>query len=98
MRLSTKALAVGVLVAGALVLPATAAQAAPGDCTLTRVYNTASVVCGSGTGTYRVVAECWIGHDSLTVEGPAVGIGGTSSVTCYGSGPRLLAWQYEVLS
>jgi opacity protein-like surface antigen len=77
-----KSLLVGVVAAGALTVPATAAQAAPADCTVTKVGNGASGVCASGTGTYSTYAECRYPWDTYTVNGPVVGIGVTSYAGC----------------
>jgi hypothetical protein len=74
------------LVAGGVVAIAGAvpASATASSCTLRQYSHSASAVCTSGTGTYRVVAKC---EDPMhgtvnTYYGPYVGVGGTSAVNC----------------
>jgi hypothetical protein len=74
------------LVAGGFVALAGAspASATASNCYLTQASHSASAVCTSGTGQYRVVAKC---EDPMhgtvnTYYGAWVGVGGTSSVNC----------------
>ncbi|MBV9821542.1 MAG: hypothetical protein JO144_04805 [Actinobacteria bacterium] len=74
------------LLAGGLVALASAvpASATATGCVLTQAQHSASAVCTSGTGQYRVAAKC---EDPMhgtvnTYYGPWVGVGGTSAVNC----------------
>ena len=64
--------AVGGLLAGAVTIPASAAQATPSNCSGRYDLNTYSAFCGKGTGSFRAKARCYK-------------IGGSSYVTRYGA-------------
>ncbi len=84
----TKMLGVAVVGTGLLALAAPA-QALPGSCTAKVVNKTVSAKCSSGTGEFRVWAECinivgGVGGgivDSIKY-GPWRAVGGTSSTAC----------------
>jgi len=102
MRTLARRLLLGTAIVSVGVLgTATAAQAAPANCTLTVGVPTdgAKVRCTSGTGEYRVVLECIALKPGDPViarrPGPWVAIQGTSSNTCSGPPSLYEAW-YEV--
>ncbi|MGN9909957.1 hypothetical protein ACTMTJ_20625 [Phytohabitans sp. LJ34] len=77
------------LVAAGLTGGATAAQAAPGNCTMQTFGEPprgARVSCASGTGFVRIVIDCVSGPAidpvRTTIFGPWVGVGGVSSAVC----------------
>lgn len=92
------ALSAAGLVAGGLVAIAGAppASATPSNCLLVKASHSASVVCNSGTGTYRVWAKCEDPqHGTInSYYGPYVGIGSTSAFNC----PTLGGYQWYLYS
>jgi hypothetical protein len=61
--------AVSVLMVGATLVPATAAQARPESCRVRTAGNLFGVVCYAGSGQYRASVECWHStRDTLTVR------------------------------
>ena len=82
MKLAAK-LVTGVLVAGAAALvPASPAQAAPGNCSsgyVTPTVTTTWAICTTGTGTYRALATC---SNNTAVGGPSKSVGSYSYAKC----------------
>ncbi|WP_162641614.1 hypothetical protein [Streptosporangium sp. 'caverna'] len=74
--------AIGGLLAGAVLLPATAAQAAPSNCTSRYDLNTFSVYCGKGSGDFRAKVRCYRAGSTqyATRYGPWKVAGSTRSV------------------
>ncbi|GAA0242143.1 hypothetical protein [Cryptosporangium japonicum] len=95
MKIAVK-LAAGVLVAGAAAfLPASPAQAAPGNCTagfVTPSVVTSWAICTSGSGQYVAVAKC---TDGITYTGPSwKSVGQGYSYASCPSGTRITAAGY----
>ncbi|MEV0594417.1 hypothetical protein [Nonomuraea cavernae] len=85
MKRALQVAAIGGIMAGAMVLPATAAQATPSNCSSVPYGNGWSGWCGKGTGTYQVWARCYkINTLKYTIRhGPWRSPGGDrSNVSC----------------
>jgi hypothetical protein len=86
------------LVAGGLTAIATAAPASAtaSNCVLTQASHSASAVCSSGTGQYRVHAVCQDPQHGTenTYYGSWVGVGSTSVVNC----PKLGGYTWYEIS
>ncbi|WP_371778255.1 hypothetical protein [Streptosporangium subroseum] len=76
--------AIGGLMAGAVLLPATAAQAAPSGCTSRYDLNTFSVYCGKGTGDFRAKVRCYrIGSSTYVLRYGPWKVAGSTTSTAY---------------
>ena len=88
MKSIARLLAVTALAGGSVLAVAGTASATPGTCTITHPGgNSVAAKCTTGTGTYRVVADCFLikpGADPIefTTEGPWRSIGQISKVSC----------------
>ncbi len=92
------ALGAATLIAGSVtaIAAATPASATASNCQLTQASHSASAVCGSGTGQYRVHAVCQDPQHLTenTYYGAWVGVGGTSVVNC----PKLGGYTWYEIS
>jgi hypothetical protein len=89
--------AAGLIAGGVLaVASATPAEATASNCYLTQASHSASAVCTSGTGTYRVYAVCQDPQHGTeyTYYGAWVGVGSTSVVNC----PKLGGYTWYEIS
>ncbi|MEU7004010.1 hypothetical protein [Nonomuraea sp. NPDC046570] len=77
-----QAAAVGAVMAGAMVLPTTAAHAAPSNCSSAPYGNGWWAFCGKGDGQYQVWARCYkLGTSNYTIRwGPWRSPGGQPSI------------------
>jgi hypothetical protein len=94
LRTAIRLLAAATLASGGVLVAAGTASATPGNCSITHPSSrTVAAKCTSGTGEYRVVADCLTvkpGADPIEFvdEGPWVSIGLTSKVTCGNRPPQ----------
>jgi hypothetical protein len=88
MKSIARLLAAIALAGGSVLTMTGTASATPGNCTITHPGgNSVAAQCTTGTGTYRVVADCLLVKPGLepiefTKTGPWVSIGQISQVSC----------------